>query len=158
MSNLKSTISTNWFDFSPILGGCHVVYHFPNNTSNDSHFMHYDLHCVTYFFLDFYQAGKALQPTLMAMAGPHHLDMTNKNHHIYLFIPYSHHDPLSRIKHPYSQISRVFQNNHHEFYDRITEWLEQSYLVSRATSNKFQSFLALAKKLGTTQHTLARGP
>lgn len=41
--------------------------------------MHYDLHRVTYFSSDFYQAGEALQPALMPMVGPHWLDMTNEN-------------------------------------------------------------------------------
>lgn len=95
MSNWESGVSTDWSYFSSILGGCHAVYHFPNNTPNDSRFVHYDLHRVTSFFLDFCQASEALRHALMAMAGPHYLDITNKNDQIYLSISNSHHDPLS---------------------------------------------------------------
>lgn len=61
MSNWEFVISTDWFDFSSILGGCHAVYHFPKNTSNDICFAHYDLHHVRSFFLDFHQAITGMQ-------------------------------------------------------------------------------------------------
>lgn len=48
-------MSTEWFDFSSILGGYYAIYHLPNNTSNDSRFVHYDIHYVTSFFLDFFK-------------------------------------------------------------------------------------------------------
>lgn len=95
MSNLEFCISTKSFDISSILGKCHAVYHFPNNTSNDSHFMHYDLHRVTSLFSYFCQPGEALQPMLMAMTGPHCPETTDENDQIYLSVPNSHHDPLS---------------------------------------------------------------
>jgi len=44
MSNWDFSISTDWYDFSSTLGGFHAVYHFPNITSNDSRFTHYDFH------------------------------------------------------------------------------------------------------------------
>jgi len=136
MSNSESVISTDWSNFSYTLGGYHAVYHFPNITSNDSRFAHYYLHRVTSLFLDFYQASEALRPALMAMGGPHCLDMTDENDQVYLSISNAHNDPLSRIRNPSSQRSRIFQNNHHEFYDRIAEWLEQSYLASHFVGNK----------------------
>lgn len=157
MSNWESTISTDWSDFSSTLGGCRAVYHFPNITSNYSHFAHYDFHRATSLFLDFCQTSEAPQHALMAMVVPHCLDMTDDNDQVYLSISYSHHDPLSQIKNPSSQRSLIFQNIHHEFYDPIVEWLEQSYLASHVAGNKIQSFLALHKKLGAEQHTLARG-
>jgi len=135
-ANKESSILTNWSDFSSILGGCHAIYHFPNSTSNDSHFTHYDIHHVTSFFLDFCQASGALRAMMMTMASPHCLDMTDENDQIYLSILDSHRDPLSQIRNPSSQRSRIFQNNHHEFYDPIIEWLEQSYLASHVASNK----------------------
>lgn len=79
MSNWESGISTDWSDFSSILGGCHAVYHFPNNISNDSHFSHYDLHHVTSFFLNFYQASEELSLVLMAMADPRYFDKLGEN-------------------------------------------------------------------------------
>jgi len=135
MSSWEFDISTNWSDFSSILGSCHAVYHFPNSTSNDSRFVHYDLHHVTSFFLDLCQPSEALQPTLMAMEGPHYLDMTNENDYIYLSVLDSHHDPISQMRNPYSQISQIFQNNHHKFYDPIGKWMEQYYLASCVAGN-----------------------
>ena len=105
MSNWESGISTDWFDFSSTLGGCHAVYHFPNITSNDSHSANYDLHHLTSFFLHFCQASEALWPALMVMAGPHCLDMTDENDKIYLFILDFHRDPISRIRNRSSQRS-----------------------------------------------------
>lgn len=35
--------------------------------------------------------------------------------------------------------------------------MEKYYLASRVVSNKFQSFLALAKKLGVDEHPITRG-
>lgn len=157
MSNWESGISTNRFDICSILGGCHVICHFPNSTSNGSRFMHYDLHHVTSFSSDFYQAGEELRPALMDMAGLHCLDMTNENDQIYLCIPNSHHDPISWIRNPPSQRSRVFQNTHHEFYDPISKLLEQYYSASHVAGNKLYSFLALAKKNGAEDHKLIRG-
>lgn len=118
------------------MGGCHVVYHFPKSTSNDSHFVHYDLHHVTSLFLKLCQEIEALQPALMTMAGPHYLDMTDANDHIYLSVSYYLHDIFSRIRNPSTEILQIFQNIHHEFYDPIIEWLKQSYLASHAANNK----------------------
>jgi len=95
MSNWESGILTKSYDLSSILGDFHAVYHFPTSTSNESRFVHYDLHRVTSFSSDFCQAGEAIQLALMVMVGPHYLDMTDENDHIYLSIPDSHRDPLS---------------------------------------------------------------
>lgn len=96
---------TNQSDLSSILADCHAAYHFPNNTSNGSGFVHYDLHRVTSFSSNFCQANEALQPVLMVIASPHCLDMTDENDQIYLYVPDSHRDPLSRIKNPSFQRS-----------------------------------------------------
>lgn len=93
----------------------------------------------------------------MVIEGPHCLGMTIKNGQIYFYLQDSHHDPTSRIKKSFFQRSRGFQENHHEFYDPNTEWLEQSYLASSVVGSKFQSFLPLTKKLGADEDTLARG-
>lgn len=95
MSKWESGISTNLCDLFSILGDCHVVYHFPNSTSNDSCFMPYNLHRATYFYSKFFQAGETLQPVLMAMAGPHCLDMIDENDQICISVLDSHRDPLS---------------------------------------------------------------
>ena len=95
MSNWETNISTDQSDFSFILDGCHAVYHFPNNTTNDSHFTHYDLQHVASLFLYFCQASEAPRPALMAMVGPRCLDITDENDQIYPSISDSHRDPLS---------------------------------------------------------------
>jgi len=119
MSNKESGISTNWSDLSSILGDCHAVYHFPNSTSNDSCFTHYDLHRVTSFSLDIFQEGEALQPVLMAMAGPHYLDMIDENDQIYLSVPDSHVIPSFK--------SRIhLLKDHKSFKTTITNFMIQS--------------------------------
>lgn len=100
--------------------------------------------------------GEEVQPSLMVMAGPHYLGMTTKNDQIYFPLQYSHRDPTSQIQNSSFQRSWGFQEGHHEFYDPIIEWLEQSYLASSVVVGKFQSFLALAENLGADEETLTR--
>jgi len=49
-----------------------------------------------------------------------------------------------------------FQEAHHEFYDPITEWIEEYYLARFVSNNQFQSFLALVGGLGVYEDTFAR--
>jgi len=66
----------------------------------------------------------------MLIAGPHYLGMKPDNDQIYFALQDSHRDPTFQIRNSSFQISQGFQEGHYEFYDPITECLEQSYLAS----------------------------
>lgn len=52
------------------------------------------------------------------------------------------------IENLYFQRFQGFREDYLEFYNPIIEWLEQSYLESFITNNKFWYFLTLAKEFG----------
>lgn len=49
-----------------------------------------------------------------------------------------------------------FQAGHHEFYDLIAKWMEQTYLESFVSNKKFRSFLVLAKEFDVDEDTSTR--
>lgn len=90
------------------------------------------------------------------MEGTHYLSMTIANAKIYFFLQDSHSDLVFQIKNSPSHGSRGYPNNHDEYYDQITQWMEQSYSASSIVGNKLQYILMLAKKLRADEDVLAR--
>lgn len=58
------------------------------------------------------------------MLGPHYLDMTVEYDHIYFPSQESYRNPMPLIENSYFQRFHGFQQDYHEFYDPIVEWLE----------------------------------
>jgi len=57
----------------------------------------------------------------------------------------SRYNPMPLIENPSFQIFHGFQEEHHVFYDPVTEWLEHSYSTISIEVNMFWPFLVLSK-------------
>jgi len=79
------------------------------------------------------------------MAGTQHIYMTTEYDKIYFSLQYSHHSPIILIENSYFQI---FQEDCHELYNPMVEWLDKTYLESSVANNKFRSSLTLFKEFG----------
>lgn len=141
----ESNASISSDDYFSVLGDFHSSYHFPISTSNDICFTPLDLHFSTYLSSYLCQAGEALHPSLIVMAGPHCLGMTAEYDQIYFPSEDSNHDPISLIKISRFSIFLGFQEGHHEFYYPNTKWMEQYYFGIYVANNKLQYFLMLSK-------------
>lgn len=60
----------------------------------------------------------------MVTSRPHYINMTTEYDKMYFPSQDSRYDPVLVIQNPSFQIFQGFQEDHHEFYDPIIEWLE----------------------------------
>ena len=91
----------------------------------------------------------------MVMPGPHCLNMSTEHDQIHFSSQDSHPSPVILIENSCFQGFWGFQEDFHEFYKPIVEFLEQSYLAI-STNNKFQYFLWLAKEFSVDGDTFMR--
>lgn len=75
-------------------------------------------------YSDFCRVVEALQSPLMVMSGPHCIDMTIEYHQIYFPSQDYLYNHVPLIGNPSFERFQGFQEDHHEFYDSITVWLE----------------------------------
>ena len=90
------------------------------------------------------------------MPGPHYIGMLAKYDQIYFPSQGFHHNPVPPIKNSYFLSFQGFQEDYHELYDPIIEWLEQSYLETSVTNNKFQYFFVFSKEFDVDGVTSVR--
>ena len=72
--------------------------------------------------------------------------MPTKYDHIYFPSQYSHLDFFLLFEDSLFKIFQDSQEDSCEFHDPVVEWLEQPYLESSITNNKFWPFLMLVKQ------------